>query len=85
MITQRPWSNDCHATAAAADDTDDGDDDDGAKVKTQKPTIIIHLVTWLDFDKAFIFLHFVTFKLFTLPNTAIVKNIIYPFYFLDIL
>ena len=55
VITQRPWSNDCHATAADDDDTDDGDDDDGAKVKTQKPTIIIHLVTWLDFDKAFIF------------------------------
>ena len=43
VITQRPWSNDCHATAAAADDdTDYGDDDDGARVTTQ-PTILIHL------------------------------------------
>ena len=43
VITQRPWSNDCHATAAADDDdTDYGDDDDGARVTTQ-PTILIHL------------------------------------------
>ena len=33
------WS----ATAADDDDTDDGDDDYGAKVTTQKPTIIIPL------------------------------------------
>ena len=46
VITQRPWSNDCHATAAADDDdTDYGDDDDGARVTTQ-PTILIHLQRW---------------------------------------
>ena len=46
VITQRPWSNDCHATAADDDDdTDYGDDDDGARVTTQ-PTILIHLQRW---------------------------------------